>query len=86
MTDLSEKVRPKLNCYNSYHDLELIGKDETHNFYKCKKCGKEIRDRKEMLVKKGIIYTVGEFTCPQCKKHCVIKCNPKGKTKKHWIE
>lgn len=41
---------------------------------------------KEMVVKEGIIYTVGEFECPHCGKHCLIKCNPKGRTKKHWIE
>ncbi len=39
-------------------------------------------ESEEMHVKEGIVYTVGEYDCTQCKKHCVIKCN--GKT--HWIE
>ena len=42
--------------------------------------------QKEMIVKEGITYTVGEFDCPVCHTHHWIKCNPKGKTKKHWIE
>jgi hypothetical protein len=41
---------------------------------------------KEMTVKEGIIYTLGEFECPHCHTHHLIKCNPKGRTKKHWIE
>lgn len=42
--------------------------------------------QKEMGVKEGIIYTIGEFVFPVCKTHHLIKCNPKGRTKKHWIE
>ena len=41
---------------------------------------------KEMIVKEGITYEVGEFECPQCHEHHVIKCNPKGKKRRHWIE
>ena len=41
---------------------------------------------KEMVVKEGIVYTIGEFECPRCGKHCLIKCNPKARTKKHWVE
>jgi hypothetical protein len=37
---------------------------------------------KEMGVKEGTIYTVGEYECPHCKKHYLIKCNGK----KDWIE
>jgi len=37
---------------------------------------------KEMGVKEGIIYTVGEYECPHCKKHYLIKCNGK----KDWVE
>lgn len=37
---------------------------------------------KEMGVKEGTIYTVGEYECPHCKKHYLIKCNGK----KDWVE
>ena len=37
---------------------------------------------KEMGVKEGIVYTVGEYECPYCKKHYLIKCNGK----KDWVE
>ena len=41
---------------------------------------------KEMVVKEGVTYTIGEFECPVCKTHHTIHCNPKGRTRKHWIE
>jgi len=41
---------------------------------------------KEMIVKEGTTYTIGEFECPVCHTHHLIKCNPKGRTKKHWVE
>lgn len=37
---------------------------------------------KEMRVKEGIIYTVGEYECPHCKRHYLIKCDGK----KDWVE
>jgi ParB family chromosome partitioning protein len=37
---------------------------------------------KEMGVKEGITYTVGEYECPHCKKHYLIKCDGK----KDWVE
>jgi len=37
---------------------------------------------KEMGVHEGIVYTVGEYECPHCKKHYLIKCNGK----RDWIE
>lgn len=37
---------------------------------------------KEMGVKEGTIYTVGEYECPYCKRHYLIKCNGK----KDWVE
>lgn len=37
---------------------------------------------KEMGVKEGTVYTVGEYECPHCKKHYVIKCNGK----RDWVE
>jgi len=37
---------------------------------------------REMGVKEGIVYTVGEYECPYCKKHYLIKCDGK----KDWVE
>ena len=37
---------------------------------------------KEMVVKEGTVYTVGEYECPYCKRHYLIKCNGK----KDWVE
>jgi hypothetical protein len=37
---------------------------------------------KEMGVKEGTVYTVGEYECPHCKKHYLIKCDGK----KDWVE
>ena len=37
---------------------------------------------KEMGVKEGLIYTVGEYECPHCKRHYLIKCDGK----KDWVE
>ena len=38
--------------------------------------------RKEMVVKEGTIYTVGEYECPHCKRHYWIRCNGK----RDWVE
>lgn len=38
--------------------------------------------RKEMGVQEGTSYTVGEYECPHCKKHYLIKCNGK----RDWVE
>lgn len=37
---------------------------------------------KEMEVQKGIIHIVGEYECPYCKRHYLIKCNGK----RDWVE
>ena len=37
---------------------------------------------KEMGVKEGIIHIVGEYECPHCKRHYIIKCNEK----RDWVE
>jgi ParB family chromosome partitioning protein len=37
---------------------------------------------KEMEVHEGVTYTVGEYECPHCKKHYLIKCDGK----KDWVE
>jgi ParB/RepB/Spo0J family partition protein len=38
--------------------------------------------RKEMVVEEGVVYTVGEYECPHCKKHYLIKCDGK----RDWVE
>jgi ParB/RepB/Spo0J family partition protein len=38
--------------------------------------------RKEMEVKEGTTYAVGEYECAHCKKHYLIKCNGK----QDWLE
>lgn len=38
--------------------------------------------KKEMGVKQGTTYTVGEYECAHCKKHYLIKCNGK----QDWVE
>lgn len=37
---------------------------------------------KEMRVQEGTNYTVGEYECPHCKKHYLIKCDGK----RDWVE
>ena len=43
---------------------------------------KRLVEPREMVVKEGTVYTVGEYECPHCKRHYVIKCNGK----KDWVE
>lgn len=43
---------------------------------------KEAVKPKEMGVKEGIVYTVGEYECPHCKRHYLIKCDGK----RDWVE
>ena len=38
--------------------------------------------RKEIKRKEGIVYTIGDYDCPNCGKHWSIKCNGK----RHWEE
>ena len=54
--------------------------DRAREIKKAKEMGKPLR--KEMGVKEGIVYTVGEYECPNCKKHYWIRCNGK----KDWVE
>jgi len=37
---------------------------------------------KEMQVKEGTVYTVGEYECPNCKRHYWIRCNGR----RDWVE
>jgi hypothetical protein len=43
---------------------------------------KKAVEPKEMIVKEGIIYTIGEYECPRCKKHHLIRCDGK----RDWVE
>lgn len=43
---------------------------------------KKLVEPKEMIVQEGTTYTVGEYECPHCKKHYLIKCNGR----KDWVE
>ena len=43
---------------------------------------KRLVEPKEMVVKEGTVYTVGEYECPHCKRHYLIKCNGK----RDWVE
>ena len=54
--------------------------DRVREIQRAKEMGEPLR--KEMGVQEGTIYTVGEYECPYCKKHYLIKCNGK----KDWVE
>jgi hypothetical protein len=43
---------------------------------------KKLVEPKEMIVQEGTIYTVGEYECPNCKRHYWIRCNGR----KDWVE
>jgi hypothetical protein len=43
---------------------------------------KKLVEPKEMIVKEGTTYTVGEYECPHCKKHYLIKCDGR----RDWVE
>jgi len=54
--------------------------DRVREIQLAKEAGKPLT--KEMGVKEGIIYTVGEYECPHCKRHYLIKCDGK----RDWVE
>jgi len=54
--------------------------DRVREIQHAKEMGKPLS--KEMVVKEGIIYIVGDYECPHCKRHYVIKCNGK----RDWVE
>lgn len=54
--------------------------DRVREIQRAKEMGEPLR--KEMGVKEGIIYTVGEYECPHCKRHYLIKCDGK----RDWVE
>jgi len=54
--------------------------DRVREIQRSKEKGEPLR--KEMGVKEGVIYTVGEYECPHCKRHYLIKCNGK----RDWVE
>ena len=40
------------------------------------------KEQKGTLAKESIVYTVGDYDCPHCKRHYVIKCNGEH----DWVE
>lgn len=54
--------------------------ERVREIQKAKEMGEPLR--KEMVVKEGTVYTVGEYECPHCKKHYLIRCNGK----RDWVE
>lgn len=54
--------------------------DRVREIQRAKELGMSFK--KEMGVQEGTIYTVGEYECPHCKKHYLIKCDGK----KDWVE
>ncbi len=54
--------------------------DRVREIQHAKEMGKPLT--KEMVVKEGIVYIVGDYECPHCKRHYVIKCNGK----RDWVE
>lgn len=54
--------------------------DRVRDIQRAKEMGRPLG--KEMGVQEGIIYTVGEYECPHCKRHYLIKCDGK----KDWVE
>jgi len=61
-----------------------LTEDEVENrvreIQRAKEMGKPLT--KEMGVQEGTVYTVGEYECPHCKRHYVIKCDGK----RDWVE
>lgn len=54
--------------------------DRVREIQHAKELGEPIR--KEMAVQEGTVYTVGEYECPHCKRHYLIKCDGK----RDWVE
>jgi ParB family chromosome partitioning protein len=54
--------------------------DRVREIHRAKELGMSLK--KEMGVQEGTTYTVGEYECPHCKKHYLIKCNGK----RDWVE
>jgi ParB family chromosome partitioning protein len=54
--------------------------DRVREVHRAKELGKPLT--KEVVVGEGTVYVVGEYDCPHCKKHYLIKCNGKN----DWVE
>lgn len=54
--------------------------ERVREIQRAREMGKPLR--KEMGVKEGTVYMVGEYDCPHCKRHYVIKCDGK----RDWLE
>jgi ParB family chromosome partitioning protein len=54
--------------------------DRVREIQRAREMGKPLM--KEMGVREGITYLVGEYECPHCKRHYLIKCDGK----RDWVE
>jgi len=54
--------------------------DRVREVHRAKELGKPLT--KDVVAREGTVYVVGEYDCPHCKKHYLIKCNGK----KDWVE
>lgn len=54
--------------------------DRVREIQQAREMGKPLA--RDMVVKEGIVHVVGEYECPYCKRHYIIKCNGR----KDWVE
>ncbi len=75
-----EEQKATLDEVKRFRLTEDEVEDRVREIQRAKEMGGSLR--KEMLVKEGTVYTVGEYECPHCKRHYLIKCNGK----RDWVE
>jgi ParB family chromosome partitioning protein len=82
MTKLSEEEEQKIvvDEIKRFRLTEDEVEDRVREIRRAKERGES--PRKEMGVQEGTTYTVGEYECPHCKKHYLIKCDGK----RDWVE
>jgi ParB family chromosome partitioning protein len=82
MTKLPEEEEQKIvvDEIKRFRLTEDEVEDRVREIHRAKEMGKPLR--KEMGVQEGTNYTVGEYECPHCKKHYLIKCDGK----RDWVE
>jgi hypothetical protein len=85
---IEEEIKPKLKD-ELYRDKEFIREVIEKAPELAPTVPKNIIERakkavepKEMTVKEGVTYTIGEYECPRCKKHYLIRCDGKH----DWVE
>ena len=82
MTKLPEEEEQKIvvDEIKRFRLTEDEVEDRVREIHRAKEMGEPLR--KEMGVQEGTNYTVGEYECPHCKKHYLIKCDGK----RDWVE